>query len=59
MTYFVIFGGCVFQQTIDIPMDIYFAPLFDNFYSYEAYFMQGLLEEYIPLYRLCSFTEWF
>jgi hypothetical protein len=40
---FVIFGGRVFQQTVDIPMGINCAPLLvDLFpYSYEAYFIQG------------------
>ena len=43
---FVIFGGLVFQQTIDIPMGTNCAPLLADLfiYSYEADFIQGLLK---------------
>ena len=44
---FVMFGGCVFQQTVGIPMGTNCAPLLtDTFlYSYEADFIQGLLKK--------------
>jgi hypothetical protein len=44
---FVIFAGCVFQQTVGIPMGTNCAPLLANLflYSYEADFIQGLLKK--------------
>jgi hypothetical protein len=41
---FVLFGGQVFQQTIDIPMGTICALLFANLflYAYDADFLQGL-----------------
>ena len=41
------FGGRVFQQTGGIPMGTNCAPLLADlfFYSYEAYFIQGLLKK--------------
>jgi hypothetical protein len=44
---FVIFGECVFQQTVDIPMGTNCAPLLADLflYSYEADFIQGLLKK--------------
>ena len=44
---FAMFGGRVFQQTVDIPMGTNCAPLLANlfFYSYEADFIQGLLKK--------------
>ena len=42
---FVIFGECVFQQTVDIPMGTNCAPLLAFLYSYEADFIQGLLKK--------------
>ena len=57
---FVIFNGCVFQQTVDIHMSINCALLADLvLYPYEADFTQGLLKKgkeamainfYVPLY---------
>jgi hypothetical protein len=42
---FVMFGGCVFQQIVGIPMATNCAPLLTDLflYSYEADFIQGLL----------------
>ena len=53
------FGGCVFQQTVGIPMSTNcihpLAELF--FYSYDAYFLQGLLKKNEKkLVRSCNFT---
>ena len=42
---FVIFGECVFQQTVYIPMGTHCAPLLAFLYSYEADFIQGLLKK--------------
>ena len=44
---FVMFGGRVFQQTVGIPMGTNCAPLFADLflYSYEAYFIHGLLRK--------------
>jgi hypothetical protein len=44
---FVLFGGCVFQQTVGIPMGTSCAPLLTDLflYSYEADFIQGLLKK--------------
>ena len=44
---FVMFGGCIFQQIVGIPMGTNCAPLpVDLFlYSHEADFIQGLLKE--------------
>jgi hypothetical protein len=44
---FVIFGGCVFQQTVGIPMDTKCAPLLADLflYSHEADFIQRLLKK--------------
>ena len=44
---FVIFGGCVFQQTVGLPMCTNCAPLLVNLflYSYEADFIRGLLKK--------------
>jgi hypothetical protein len=44
---FVMLGGRVFQQTVDIPMGTNCAPLLANLflYSYEADFIQGLLKK--------------
>ena len=44
---FVMFGGRVFQQTVDIPMGNNSAPLLAELflYSYEADFIQGLLKK--------------
>ena len=64
------FGGCIFQQTVGIPVCINFFPFFAALflYSHESYFMQGLrkrqkasfqaLKFPVPLYRL-YFTELF
>ena len=43
----VIYGGCVSQQTVDIPMGTNCAPLLADlfFYSYEADCIQGLLKK--------------
>jgi hypothetical protein len=43
---FIKFGGRVFQQTVGIPMCTNCAPLLADLflYSYEAYFIQGLLK---------------
>ena len=44
---FVMSGGCVFQQTVGIPMGTKCAPLLADLfpYSYEADFIQGLLKK--------------
>ena len=44
---FVMFGGRVFQQTVEIPMGTKCAPLLADLflYSYEADFIQGLLKK--------------
>ena len=44
---FVMFGGCVFQQTVGIPMGTNFARLLTDLflYLYEADFIQGLLKK--------------
>ena len=44
---FVMFGGCVFQQTVSISMITNCAPLLGDLllYSYEADFIQGLLKK--------------
>ena len=44
---FVLFGGCVFQQTVGIPMGTNCAPLLADLflYSYEADFIQNLLQK--------------
>ena len=43
---FVMIGGSVFQQTVDIPMGTNCALLADLFlFSYEAHFIQGLLKK--------------
>jgi hypothetical protein len=44
---FVIFGGCVFQQTVGIPIGTNCAPLLADLflYSYEVDFIQGLLKK--------------
>ena len=44
---FVMFGGRVFQQTVDIPMGTNCAPLLADLflYSYEADFIQELLKK--------------
>ena len=44
---FVIFGGRVFQQTVGTPMGTNCASLLADLilYSYEAYFIQGLLKK--------------
>ena len=44
---FVMFGGCVFQQTVSISMITNCAPLLADLflYSYEADFIQGLLKK--------------
>ena len=44
---FSIFGGRVFQQTVGIPMSTNCAPLLADLflYSYESYFIQGLLKK--------------
>jgi hypothetical protein len=44
---FVIFGGRVFQQTVDIPMGTNCSALLADLflYSYEEYFIQGLLKK--------------
>jgi hypothetical protein len=41
------FGGRVFQQTVEIPMSTNCVPLLADlfFYSYEADFIQGLLKK--------------
>jgi hypothetical protein len=46
---FVIFGGRVFQQTVDIPMGKNCATLLADLflYSYEADFIQGQFFNYI------------
>ena len=43
----VMFGGCVFQQIVGIPMATNCAPLLADLflYSYEADFIQGLLKK--------------
>jgi hypothetical protein len=56
---FVIFGGDVFQQAVDIPMGTNCVPLLANLllYSYEADFIQGLLKKNEKkLARSCNFT---
>jgi hypothetical protein len=56
---FVIFGGHVFQQAVDIPMGTNCVPLLANLllYSYEADFIQGLLKKNEKkLARSCNFT---
>jgi hypothetical protein len=56
---FVMFGGRVSQQTVGIPMGTNCAPLLADLflYSYEAYFIQGLLQknEKKPFCRKVSF----
>ena len=44
---FVLFVGCVFQQTVGIPLGTKCAPLLADLfhYSYEADFIQGLLKK--------------
>ena len=44
---FVMFDGCVFQQTVGIPMGTNCAPLLADLflYSYEADFIQGFLKK--------------
>ena len=44
---FIMFDVHVFQQTVGIPMGTNCAPLLANLflYSYEAYFIQGLLKK--------------
>ena len=44
---FDMFGGLVFQQTVGIPMGTNYAPLLTYLflYSYEAYFIQGLVKK--------------
>ena len=44
---FVFFGGCIFQQTVAIPMGSNCAPLLADLflYSYKADFIQGLLRK--------------
>ena len=44
---FVVFGGCVFQQTIGIPMSTICTPLLADLllYSYEADFITRLLKK--------------
>ena len=44
---FVFFGGCIFQQTVAIPMGSNCAPLLADLflYSYKADFIQGLLKK--------------
>ena len=44
---FVMFGGCVFQQIVGIPLATNCAPLLADLflYSYEADFIQGLLKK--------------
>jgi hypothetical protein len=44
---FVMSGGCVFQQTVGIPIGTKCAPLLADLfpYSYEADFIQGLLKK--------------
>jgi hypothetical protein len=44
---FVIFGGCVFQQTVGMPMGTNCAPLLADLflYLYQADFIQGLLKK--------------
>ena len=44
---FVMYGGCVFQQTVGIPMSTNRAPLLADLflYSYEADFIQGFLKK--------------
>ena len=44
---FAMFGGRVFQQTVNIPMGKNGAPLLADLflYSYEADFIQGLLKK--------------
>jgi hypothetical protein len=46
-TIFVIFGGRVFQETVDMHMGTRCAPLLADFfrYSYEVDFIQGLLKK--------------
>ena len=66
MAEFVMFGGIVFQQTVDIRVQTLFADLFR--YSYEIDFIQLLLKKnkkeaypilelHVPLYRCCLFTS--
>ena len=53
------FGGRVCQQKIDIPMDTHYAPLLADLflYSYEAYFIHGLLKKHKKkLSRSLNFT---
>ena len=44
---FVMFGGCVFEQTVSIPMGTNCSPLLTDLFlnSYEVYFIQGLLKK--------------
>ena len=44
---FVMLGGCVFQQTVGIPMGTNCVPLLADLflYSYEADFIQGFLKK--------------
>jgi len=44
---FVMFGGCVFQQRVGIPMGTNCVPLLADLflYSYEADFIQGLFKK--------------
>jgi hypothetical protein len=44
---FVMFDGCVFQQTVGIPMGTNCVSLLADLflYSYKAYFIQGLLKK--------------
>ena len=44
---FVMFGGCVFQQIVAVPMDPNCVPLIVDLllYSYKADFIQGLLKK--------------
>ena len=44
---FVMFGGCVFPQTVGIPMGTNCVPLLADLllYSYEADFIQGFLKK--------------
>ena len=46
-TIFAMFGECVFQQTVDIPVSTYCAPLLADLflYLYEADFIQGILKK--------------
>ena len=56
------FGGCVFQQTVGIPMGTNCSPLLADvfLYSYEAHFIQGLLQKNEKkLARCFNFTFWY